>query len=68
MTMRTYRYFECSNGHKGNERTSENDQPFSDSWESITLTGLEKAGLDEDGDEIYICAQCKLPMMPTPKP
>ncbi len=31
MTMRTYDYFVCPNGHRGEEKTTENDQPY---WEA----------------------------------
>ena len=44
MTMRTYRYFSCPNGHKGTEKTSENDQPYSTAWESVTTEGMREAG------------------------
>lgn len=32
MAMRTYDYFACPNGHQGEEKTIENDQPYSKSW------------------------------------
>lgn len=35
MTMRTYRYFACPNGHKGAGKTSENDQPYSTAPPSV---------------------------------
>ncbi len=37
MTMRTYEYFVCPNGHQGEEKTSENDQPYSKSWERVSI-------------------------------
>ena len=46
MTLRTYRYFVCSNGHDGIEKTSENDQPYSANWESVTITGMREMGKD----------------------
>lgn len=54
MTLRTYRYFQCPNGHKGQERTSENDQPYSKMWETISLTGMRESG---DG-ATYTCSEC----------
>lgn len=62
MTMRTYRYFVCPNRHKGEERTSENDQPYSKSWESVKVTGMRDAGKDHKGLAAYVCAQCGQPM------
>lgn len=62
MTMRTYRYFECPSGHKGYEKTSENDQPFSSPWESVTTTGLIEDGSDQQGYARYICMECRKPM------
>ncbi len=62
MTMRTYRYFTCSNGHKGTEKTSENDQPYSAAWESVTTEGMVDAGEDARGYAAYTCATCRKPM------
>lgn len=62
MTMRTYRHFSCSNGHKGVEKRSENDQPYSAPWEQIEITGMRKAGKDDMGYEAYTCAICGLAM------
>jgi hypothetical protein len=62
MTMRTYRHFVCQNGHKGTEKTSENDQPYSTNWESVTTTGLCDAGTDSLGYAAYTCAVCGAPM------
>lgn len=62
MTMRTYRYFVCLNGHKGEERTSENDQPYSKSWELVKVTGMRDAGQDHKGFVTFVCEQCGEPM------
>jgi len=62
MTMRTRRYFVCSNGHHGVETTSENDQPYSASWESISTEGLKANGRDSRGYATYICEICAAPM------
>jgi hypothetical protein len=62
MTMRTTDYFICPNGHKGVKRTSENDQPYSKMWESVSLTGMRK------GDTAYVCTECEEPMKTTDKP
>lgn len=68
MTMRTYRYFRCSNGHEGVEKTSENDQPYSTNWESVSTTGLIMVGKDGNGYERYTCAVCGLDMTPVQQP
>ena len=64
MTMRSYRYFICPAGHQGTEKTSENDQPYSTPWESITTQGLVNAGEDSMGYKAYVCEVCKKPMVP----
>ncbi len=43
MTMRTFRYFVCPNQHRGEEKTSENDQPFSGKWD-VDVTGMRGTG------------------------
>lgn len=69
MTMRTYRYFKCKNGHQGTEKTSENDQPYSDPWERISTDGLKINPIKDDkGYDTYLCTQCSLPMTQTSKP
>jgi len=65
MTLRTFRHFECPQGHKGEEKTSENDQPYSKSWESISIKGMVEAGKDERGYATYRCAECGQPMRVT---
>jgi len=62
MTMRTYRYFVCLNGHPGEEKTSENDQPYSAMWESVSVKGMRESG------SAYICDQCGRPMQQTVNP
>ena len=62
MTMRTYRYFTCPNGHKGTAKTSENDQPYSTAWESVTTDGMREAGKDVGGYVAYTCLVCREPM------
>ncbi|EJN17838.1 hypothetical protein PMI36_05255 [Pseudomonas sp. GM79] len=63
MTMRTYEYFACPNGHQGEEKTTENDQPYSKCWESILIKGLRNG---PDGS--YLCEVCGLLMSRVPKP
>lgn len=63
MTMRTYQYFACPNGHQGEEKTSENDQPYSKSWETVSLNGM-KDGLNGG----YLCIVCGLTMTRATKP
>lgn len=63
MTMRTYDYFACLNGHQGEEKTTENDQPYSKSWERVSTKGL-RSGLNGT----YLCAVCGLPMSRVTKP
>ncbi|SEI15481.1 MULTISPECIES: hypothetical protein [Paraburkholderia] len=62
MTMRTTRHFFCQNGHDGAETTSENDQPYSQQWESVRTAGLIDAGKDPRGYAHYVCAECGAPM------
>jgi hypothetical protein len=40
MTMRTRYKLVCKCGHEGHVKLSENDQPYSTSWESYTLEGF----------------------------
>lgn len=63
MTTHTYRRFECSQGHKGVEKTSENDQPYSKCWESITISGVKASGKDNTGYNNYVCETCGNPMV-----
>lgn len=63
MTMRTYVYFVCPNGYQGEEKISENDQPYSKSWEQVSTMGLK------DGPNgTYLCAACGSEMTQVPKP
>lgn len=66
MTLRTYRYFVCSNGHKGEEKTSENDQPYSKNWEQVTLKGMRMASPVNEELERFVCEQCGAVMGPAP--
>ncbi len=66
MTMRTSRYFSCTNGHNGVETTSENDQPYSKPYESVSTDGLRDAGKDARGYTRYVCAECRAPMLEKP--
>lgn len=68
MTMRTYRYFACQNGHQGEELTSENDQPYSAHWESIRGTGMVEHGKDARGYASYKCEVCGEPMSEMRRP
>lgn len=62
MTMRTYVYFACPNGHQGEEKTSENDQPYSKNWEQVSTKGLK------DGPNgTYLFAACGSVMSQIPK-
>lgn len=44
MTMRTNFLVKCDCGHEGSIRLSENDQPYSDPWESYSLQNLNSNG------------------------
>jgi len=68
MTMRTYRYFVCPNDHNGVEKTSENDQPYSTMWESVTVTGMREHGKDSHGYNAYVCTECGQAMVLIVKP
>ena len=63
MTMQTYRYFTCPNAHKGVEKTSENDQPYSKGWESTTISGMTERGKDPLGYAKYLCEVCEQAMV-----
>lgn len=62
MTLRTSRYFYCPNGHKGEEKTSENDQPYSSQWGSVKTDGILAVGTDVRGYATYECKACGEPM------
>lgn len=68
MTMRTYRYFACPNGHQGVETTIENDQPYSKPWEQISTQGLKNGPKDVIGYATYLCLTCGSPMAPAAQP
>jgi hypothetical protein len=68
MTMRTYRYFSCPNGHQGVETTSENDQPYSKPWEQVSTQGLKNGPKDAMGYDTYLCLTCGSPMAPATRP
>jgi hypothetical protein len=66
MTMRTYTYYICPNGHRGHELIKENDQPYSKMWESTTTEGIRSmAGPD---GRSYVCATCGKRVSVTEKP
>ncbi len=67
MTMRTFRYFVCPNQHRGEEKTSENDQHFSGKWD-VDVTGMRGNGKDSLGYEMYLCILCGEPMTITTRP
>lgn len=62
MTMRSYRYFACQNGHEGEEKTAENDQPYSTTSESVTVSGMREQGHNKLGYATYVCEKCGQPM------
>ena len=67
MTMRTYFHFVCKDcGHRGHERLSENDQPYSKSWERTELFDLGSARARSDGKSgpCYACPNCAGDMLP----
>lgn len=66
MTLRTYAYFICPNGHQGTEKTSENDQPYSDHYIRTTYTNLTKA--TKEGKCSYLCGECGKAMTQIDKP
>jgi hypothetical protein len=45
MTMRTREAIVCDCGHRGYLKRAENDQPYSDPWESYSLDGFNGQGL-----------------------
>lgn len=68
MVMRTYRHFHGESGHADIERTSENDQPYSMPWGSVTVEGMVEAGEDAQGYAMYSCRECGRPMVQTHVP
>jgi predicted RNA-binding Zn-ribbon protein involved in translation (DUF1610 family) len=58
MAMRTYRHFVCPQGHMGDEKTLESDQPYSKAWESVMLTGMKEFAKDAKGYTAYACHKC----------
>jgi len=58
MTTRTTRSFICTNGHTGEEKSSENDQPYSQQWEYTTITNLVEGSADSKGYTTYTCKTC----------
>ncbi len=69
MTMRTSYGLTCTCGHKGTVKMSENDSPYSVSWESYSLDGFEGGTFSKEGaaagwPEVFanlqpICPQCR---------
>ncbi len=51
------------NGHRGVEKTTEHDQPYSDMWELVSVTGMVTAVTD--GKSHYRCSECGELMSPT---
>ena len=68
MTLRTFRYFVCPNGHQGVEKTSENDQPYSTNWETVTPTEMCNAPSNGQVVTEYVCSKCDQPMAQISKP
>jgi hypothetical protein len=61
LTMRTTSKLICECGHLGLLHTSENDQPFSGSWESHKLEGFREGGSDTNMNGVPlspVCPQC----------
>jgi hypothetical protein len=59
MTTRTRTPLVCACGHKGAHIHSENDQPFSASWDSYRLEGGFSGGGEEHDDLATIfCPNC----------
>ena len=50
MTLRTREVLVCQCGHRGYLKCSENDQPYSDMWESYSLEGFKGNGLNVTGN------------------
>ena len=46
MTLRTREALVCQCGHTGYLKCSENDQPYSEMWESYSFEGFNGSGLD----------------------
>lgn len=69
MTMRTRFVLTCACGHTGSVNMSENDTPYSASWESYSLEGFDGGTLNKEGAaagwaEVFahlrpVCPMCK---------
>jgi len=68
MTMRTFQYFVCPDGHKGEKKITENDQPYSEMWESVSMIGVKQGAKDVNGHITYLCTTCGLEMVRYKKP
>ena len=66
MTMRTSQHYVCPNGHQGEEKTSENDQPYSKSWIKVSVKGMKDGPKDGNGCDTYLCETCGLRMAIAP--
>lgn len=73
MTMRTSYKLTCSCGHHGLIKMSENDQPYSKSWERYSLDGFNGSEFGVDGsaewDKVFIamkptCPKCGIKLSP----
>ena len=58
MTMRTRFALICECGHTGTLITSENDQPYSQAWESHKLEGFQSAGSGDSDKSIPHSPRC----------
>lgn len=62
MTMRTYTNFVCPNRHDGSKKITENDQPYSEMWERVEISGMVEVKADGQRYGTYKCATCGEPM------
>jgi hypothetical protein len=58
MTMRTVTKLKCECGHEGRHVLSENDQPYSEMWESNSLEGFNGGGKDGSDCAKMHCPAC----------
>jgi len=58
MTMRTRTPLICECGNTGCHIHSENDQPYSKSWDSYRLEGFSGGGQDRDDLATMTCEKC----------
>jgi len=69
MTMRTFTKLQCPCSHKGEIVESENDQPYSKEWSSVSLRDLDSKGTYSGQNALFrkmrpSCPKCGMSLSP----